>query len=131
FGITCALNLTDTDFAGGRLVLLGQPPSYSGTVPLDSSALFPYTTLFRSDTTAAGGLPAGWSQWSTYGGAAFAVSSARSLSAPNGLAVASPTATVPGARRWPAAAQPTDVRANAAVYLDGPIPAQVLARGTG
>jgi hypothetical protein len=39
------------------------------------------------DSTPVGGLPSGWTQWSSNGSAAFAVSSSWALSAPNALAV--------------------------------------------
>jgi hypothetical protein len=83
------------------------------------------------DTTAPGGLPAGWSQWGSTGTNAFAVSSAQSLSPPNSLAVSSPAVSGLNARSWLDTTQPADVQVNAAVYLNTPIPAEVLARGTG
>jgi hypothetical protein len=83
------------------------------------------------DTTTPGQLPAGWSQWSSTGMSPFAVSSAQALSAPNSLAVSSPTASSLNARSWLDIAQPADVEVNSAVYLNTPIPAEILARGTG
>jgi hypothetical protein len=83
------------------------------------------------DSTPTGSLPSGWSQWSNNGSAPFAVSAARSLSSPNGLAVASGIISGLAARSWVNAAAPADVRVSAAVYLDTLIPAQVFARGSG
>ena len=83
------------------------------------------------DSTPPGELPAGWSQWSSTGANAFAVSSDRALSVPNSLAASSPLASGLNARAWLDAAQPSDVQVDAAVYLDTSIPAEVLARGTG
>src|SRR5579884_3875967 len=81
------------------------------------------------DSTPAGAIPAGWAQWSSSGAAAFAVSSARALSTPDGLGVSASASTL-SARSWVSASQPADVQASAAVYLSSPIPAQVLARGS-
>jgi hypothetical protein len=80
------------------------------------------------DGTAPGGLPADWSQWSSTGAAAFAVSATRAFSAPNGLAATASLSSL-SARAWLDAAQPADLQVNAAVYVDSLIPAQVLARG--
>ncbi len=82
------------------------------------------------DTTPVGSVPAGWSQWSSNGSAAFAVTGARSLSSPDGLAVASNFSNL-AARSWVTAAAPADVQVSAAIYLDTLIPAQVFARGSG
>ncbi len=81
------------------------------------------------DTTAVGGLPAGWSQWSSGGGNAFAVTAAAAVSKPNALGVTA--ATPVSARAWYGAAQPADVLVSADVDLTQQIPAQVFARGSG
>jgi hypothetical protein len=81
------------------------------------------------DTTAPGTLPAGWSQWSSTGGAAFAVSDTLADSAPNGLTVTSNQESL-AARAWLDAAAPADVQVQADVFLGTLIPAQVFARGT-
>jgi hypothetical protein len=87
-------------------------------------------TLETFDTTAPGTLPAGWSQWSSTGANAFAVSSAQSLDPPNSLAVSSPTASGMNARAWINASQPANEEVGAAVYLNSSIPVEILARGT-
>jgi hypothetical protein len=87
-------------------------------------------TLESFDTTAVGSMPAGWSQWSSVTGTnAFAVSSAESLSPPNSLAISSPTTSGLNARAWVNTAQPANEEVNAAVYLNSPIPVEILARG--
>jgi hypothetical protein len=83
------------------------------------------------DTTSAGSIPPGWSQWSSNGTVAFAVSASRSLSAPNGLAVSSGIISSLAARSWVNAVAPADLQVSAAVYLDSLIPAHVFARGSG
>jgi hypothetical protein len=88
-------------------------------------------TLETFDTTPPGTLPAGWSQWSNIGTNAFAVSSAQSLSAPNSLSVNSPTGSGLNARAWISTTQPANEEVQSAVYLNQPIPAEILARGTG
>ncbi len=80
------------------------------------------------DGTAVGALPSGWSQWSSNGARAFAVSSAQPLSGPNDLA--STAGSSVWARAWDAAPMPADVQASAAVYVNNLTPAQVLARGS-
>jgi hypothetical protein len=79
------------------------------------------------DNTPAGSLPSGWSQWSSTGQSAFAVSSARPFAGPNGLA-SSGTSSV-AARAWSATPEPADVQATATVFVNSLSPAQVLARG--
>jgi hypothetical protein len=81
------------------------------------------------DSTAVGSLPSGWSQWSSDGKVDAAVSSAQSLSAPNGLAI-STTSSNASSRAWLNQLAPADVQVSAAVDLTSLIPAQVLARGS-
>src|SRR5579875_499934 len=82
------------------------------------------------DTTAPGSLPSGWSQWSSTAANAFAVSSAQSLSAPNSLAISSPTASGMNARAWITTAQPPNEEVSAAVYLNSLIPVEIFDRGS-
>jgi hypothetical protein len=91
----------------------------------------PLGTLETFDTTTPGTLPAGWSQWSSTGTNAFAVSSAQSLSSPNSLAASSPTASGQNALAWINTAQPANEEVQSAIYLNSPIPAEVVARGSG
>jgi hypothetical protein len=84
------------------------------------------------DTTAVGSLPASWSQWSSSAGTnAFAVSSSQAQSAPNSLAVSSPTMSGLDARAWVNTVQSANEQVNADIYLNSSIPAEILARGTG
>ena len=83
------------------------------------------------DTTAVGGLPAGWSQYSSTGAQAFAVSADRSLSPDHSLTANSPKTSGLAARAWVQGQQSSDVRVGASVYVDSLIPARVLARGSG
>jgi hypothetical protein len=82
------------------------------------------------DTMTPGSLPVGWSQWSSTGANAFAVSSAQSLSPPNSLAISSPTVSSMNARAWVNIAQPANETVSAAVYLNSLIPIEILDRGT-
>lgn len=86
-------------------------------------------TVETFDTTALGVLPAGWSQWSSTGANAFAVSSTQSLSASHSLAISS-SASGMNARAWINTAQPANEEVSAAVYLNSSIPIEILARGT-
>jgi hypothetical protein len=133
---TWALTVTDTVISGTGQVGLGRASSYTGSVAFDDftadllTTSAPGTSVQSFDTTPIGSLPAGWSQWSNYGTNAFAVSSARALSAPNGLAVTAAASNL-AATAWQTTPQPADVQVGAAVFLDGLIPAKVFARGTG
>jgi hypothetical protein len=91
----------------------------------------PVGTLESFDTTTPGQLPSGWVQWSNTGASTFAVSSSQALSAPNTFAVSSPTGSGMNSRSWLTSSQSANMQVQAAVYLNSPIPAEVLARGTG
>jgi hypothetical protein len=93
-------------------------------------SLSPAGGLETFDTTPPGSLPAGWSQWSRDGSSAFAVSAARALSGPNGLAVTAGLSNL-AARSWLNAPLPADLQVSADVYLGTLIPAQLFARGSG
>jgi hypothetical protein len=126
---TWALNLTDTSISGGGEVGVGRLSSYVGTIYLDNFSYSPVGTEESFDTTPTGSLPAGWSQWSSTGANAFAVSSSLSLSAPNSLAISS-TVSGMNARAWINTAQPANEEVSAAVYLNSLIPVEILARGS-
>jgi hypothetical protein len=87
-------------------------------------------TVENFDTTAVGGLPPNWSQWTTSGSSVFAVSAAQAHSAPNGLAASAGLSNLV-ARAWLGTTQPADVQVSAAIYASTLIPAQVFARGSG
>lgn len=89
--------------------------------------LVPSTESF--DTTPLGIIPADWSQWSSTGTTAFAVSSTQSLSPPNSLGITS-TVSKMDARAWVDALQSANEEVSAAVYLNSNIPVEVLARGS-
>ncbi len=124
-----ALQVRDDGISGPGQVGLGRPSSYAGTVTFDNFAVTAPSLTEHFDQVSVGGLPAGWTQWSSAGDAPFAVSAARSVSAPNGLAMTA-TLSSTAARAWPTSYSGTDLQASANVYLDSLIPAQVFARGT-
>jgi hypothetical protein len=128
-GQTWALNLTDASISGGGDVGVGRLNSYVGTTYVDNFSYAPIGTEESFDTTNPGGLPAGWSQWST-GSNAFAVSSAQSLSPPNSLAISSPTVSSTNARSWINTAQPANEAVSAAVYLNNLVPIEIFDRGS-
>src|SRR5262245_2530196 len=80
------------------------------------------------DTTAAGTLPAGWSQWQS-GAATVGVSSTAGLGGSGSLDIAA-AASSSAAHAWYNTAAAADVQVTAAVLLNSLIPAQVLARGS-
>src|SRR5262249_11805043 len=111
------------DNKGRRRVTLGVEVLETRAAPSASPWL---TESF--DGTAAGGLPAGWSQWSSTGGAPFGVSPARSFTGPNGLAATATKSTM-AARAWLNAVLPPDGQASADVFVNTAIPSQVFVRG--
>jgi hypothetical protein len=124
-----ALQATDTTLTGTGQVGLGRAAGVAGLINFDDFSVSLPNAAQSFDTTAAGSLPAGWGQWSSTGAATFQVSSARALSAPNGLA--STAGSSVSARAWSGTPQPADVQAAASLYLDSLIPAGVLVRGSG
>jgi hypothetical protein len=124
-----ALTATDSSVPAGGLVGLDRPASYTGSLYFDDfRAESPLNESF--DTTAVGKVPQDWSQYSSTGVPAFAVSADRSLSPDHSLAVNSPTTATLSARAWVDGGR-SDVRVGASVYVDSLIPARVLARGSG
>jgi hypothetical protein len=128
-GQAWALNLTDTSISSGGEVGVGRLPSYTGTVYVDNFSYSPVGTEESFDTTSPGSLPAGWSQWSSTGTNAFAVSSAPSPSQANSLAISS-TASSMNAVAWINALQPANEEVSADVYLNSLIPLEILDRGS-
>ena len=126
---TWALNVYDTTISSGGDVGLGRLPSYTGTLYIDNFSYSPVGTEESFDTTAPGSLPAGWSQWSSTGTNAFAVSSTQSLTPPNSLAISSTTSSM-NALAWINAAQPANEEVSADVYLNSLIPLEILDRGS-
>src|SRR5579875_1189264 len=82
------------------------------------------------DTISLGSLPVNWSQWSSTGTNAFAVTSTQSLSPPNSLAISSPTISGMNARAWLNTPQPANEMVSAAVYLNSLIPVEIFDRGS-
>jgi hypothetical protein len=128
-GQTWALNLTDASISSAGEVGVGRLPSYTGTTYIDDFSYGPIWSVESFDTTKAGSLPAGWSQWSNIGSNSFAVSSTQSLSPNNSLSSSSNSSGM-SARAWINTAQQANVEVSAAVYLNSLIPIEILARGT-
>ncbi len=128
-GQTWALNVTDTSISGGGDVGVGRLPSFTGTVNVDNFSYTPVGTEESFDTTATGSLPSGWSQWSSTGTNAFAVSSSPSLSPAKSLAVSS-TASTMSAFAWISTIQPANEEVSADIYLNSLVPLEILDRGS-
>jgi hypothetical protein len=124
-----ALSASDTAITEGGRAGLVRPGSYVGTVAFDDFTITLPVTMESFDTTPVGSIPATWGQWNT-SASTFAVSTARALSAPNGLE-SNATSSIADGRVWDGDPQPADVQVSAAVYLDSLIPARVFARGSG
>jgi hypothetical protein len=82
------------------------------------------------NSTALGSLPAGWSQWSNSGTAAFSVVSNVTINGTRDLEVNAPTSNL-SARAWVNSLVPADTEVGATIYLNSLIPAQVFLRGSG
>jgi hypothetical protein len=123
-----ALQVQDAVLTGPGDVGVGRPASYTGTVTYDNFSVTLPGITEHFDQTAPGALPTGWAQWSSAGGAAFAVSSGRAVSTANELTATSAQSSIV-ARAWPTAFAAADVQASADVYLNSLIPAQIFARG--
>lgn len=79
------------------------------------------------DSTAAGALPGGWSEWATDAGG-FKAATGRALSAGGGFTSSGSSALA--ARAWANADLPANADVSAAIFTDSLAPVQVLARGT-
>jgi hypothetical protein len=79
------------------------------------------------ETPAAGGLPAGWSQWSSTRAAAFGIDKSGGLGDLGELASTAPTGVA--ARAWVTAPFQADVETTAAVYVNSLVPVQLFIRG--
>lgn len=122
--------LTQSGHAG-----LGRSPKYAGTIQFDNFQVAPAPAevqrkILTEETFArpvAGGLPAGWTQWSG-GKSGFRVSTARALTGSSGLTITTPATEA--VRSWRNTAMPGDVDVNAAIYLNSLVPGEIIARGT-
>ncbi|HEY7314717.1 MAG TPA: hypothetical protein VH643_35545, partial [Gemmataceae bacterium] len=94
----------------------------------------PWTTL-SFEGSQANSLPLNWQQYSSDGSTnEFAVTAASpptpALSGTHNLTVTDPNASGDEARAWLNETMPADVQVSAAVYVNGGIHAQVIARGS-
>ncbi len=132
-----AIDKTDYAITAAGYDGVGRSATYAGNLYVDNFSITANTSTSTGssssasesfDGSAVGTMPSGWSQWSSNGGTSFAVSAGHAASGPNG--VASSGASTQIARTWLTASQPANVQVSAAVYADGLIPAEVLARGS-
>jgi hypothetical protein len=124
---TYALTATDTAIGGDGRAGLGRPAQYAGTNAVDDFSVLGAGVNESFDTTPAGALPAGWTQWANDRTNSFAVSAGRSLSGGQGL-----TTSVSNPRdvlTWYGQPLPADAQVSAAVYLDSTIPVRLFLRG--
>src|SRR5262249_18801350 len=134
-----ALVVTDTSVSGPGLVGLGRVSSYADAIYFDDFTVLPAAPPAAPpsvineafDSTSAGSLPSGWSQWSSISGdGTFSVSTTQPSSAPNSLANATTGASGTVARAWHNTFSAANALVSVSVYLDTLIPAQVIARGS-
>jgi hypothetical protein len=136
---TWAFDRTDTAITGAGADGVARVATYAGTLYIDNFSITAATssttgssssssTSESFDGTAVGSMPSGWSQWSNNGGTSFAVSRSLAEGSANGLASSGTSSQI--ARTWLNASQSANVQVSAAVFADGLIPAEVLARGS-
>jgi hypothetical protein len=106
---------------------MGRPARTSTRLRVESLERREVPATMTEGFNSPGGLPAGWSQWSSAGPPAFAVSSTRTLS-PGGSLV-STAASNATARAWTDAPTAADSAVSVAVYADSLIPTELFARG--
>jgi hypothetical protein len=130
---TWVIDAIDSVISGSGDAGVGRAAAYAGTVYFDDFTVAANTPAQAAgqaesfDTTSAGNLPSGWSQWNS-GASSFSVSRSRSLSGSESLASSADSRS--SGRTWLASWQPADVQASAAVFADSIAPAQVLVRGS-
>lgn len=126
-----ALQVTDTAIAGGGFAGINRQARYAGAAYVDDFAILgpisgpTISESFNSAST--GGLPSGWSRWSTDGSLGFGASSTRAI---DGLGLQSSGSTTRASRAWDDDALPSNVQATASIYVDSLIPAQIFVRGS-
>ncbi len=123
------LQATDSAIAAGGCAGINRPARYAGTAYIDDFAIIgPGTTISENfNTASAGGLPSGWSRWSSDGALGFGASSSRAI---DGLALTSSGTSTRASRTWSDDALASDVQATASLYVDSLIPAQIFVRGS-
>jgi Bacterial Ig domain len=131
-GPTFALITTDGDVTGPGSAGLGRAAGTVGTVSFDDFSATALTESF--DSTPAGQLPAGWSQWTGRAGdGAYTVAADPGTppSSPNGLSNSVTGVGSTPTRAWDSNLLASDVRVSASIYLNTTIYSQVIARGSG
>ncbi len=100
-----------------------------GLEPLEDRSVPSSTPVFQEafQNAAAGGLPAGWVQWTSNHSASFAVARTGGLGDLGALTAAAPTGV--SSRTWVAGTKLVDAEVSAAVFLNSLTPAQLLVRG--
>lgn len=127
---TYAIVTTDSAITADGVVGINRPAQYAGPVSVDDFGVNrpDAATSQNFDTTQAGTLPVGWSQFSLNDNR-VQVLSGTSLSPSRALAISglSPRRAV----GFVSSEFGTDAQVTSAVYLNGTAPAEVVARGTG
>jgi hypothetical protein len=123
-----AVEASDRSIAGSGLVGFDRPAKVAGEVDLDSLRVGPPDKPTAAPiteerfTSGAGGLPAGWSQWSSPSRATFRTVADETLR----VYAASDSA----ARAWVNNPTGPDAQVSASIFVDSLIPAGILARGS-
>jgi hypothetical protein len=128
-GAVNLFQITDASIAGPGLVGVSRPAQFAGTVYVDELQIQAPSPTEHFDTTPAGILPAGWSQWASVPAAAFVTSAAQSQSPPQSL-VSNSTSSAAVARAWQTGQLPANVQVTASALLNTVIPLRLFARGS-
>jgi hypothetical protein len=128
-----ALDVTDGTIAAGGKAGIARPAKYAGPADVDDFATIPQQASVQAgalresfDAVPAGGLPAGWSRWSSDGTPGLGTSATKAVA---GQGLDSITTANRTSRVWNNTALPADVNASAAVFVDSLVPSQVFVRG--
>lgn len=124
-----ALQSTDQAISAGGFVGIQRQAKYAGTAYIDDFAVLSSagpTIAQKFNDVTNGGVPSGWSRWSTDGALGFGASSTRSL---DGLSLTSSGTSTRASRAWDDDIVSADSQATASVYIDSLVPAQIFVRG--
>lgn len=126
-----ALRVADTTITADGFAGINRLARYAGSAYVDDFAIL--DTLAGAsvsesfNSAATGGIPAGWSRWSSDGALGFGASSARAI---EGLGMQSAGISTRASRAWINEEFSSDVRAAASIYIESLIPAQIIVRGS-
>ena len=124
-----ALQASDSAITNDGYSGINRQARYAGSAYIDDFAILSSGTTIAENFNAAsvGGVPSGWSRWSSDGSLGFGASSSKVI---DGLSLASSGTSTRASRAWSDETLSSDVQASASIYVDSLIPAQIFVRGS-